>query len=272
MGRGTPKIKKPPDKLLFRQQSREEILMSDQWEKHQTSDSSRPTSTESPRRGRESFQNIGITPPSKSHKPNNSSEEILQQARKNLKPTSSTESSPTRLGMHQAHPPHSPGQSTTHGTETSDREELDEEYQTADVIITSKQHGGKFGRISAIRVSRAIRNLVSDYRFKIISDTTIKVTISASLLHNLVGINSFCGIDVDIFVPTNSGPREYTWGKFYSPALFYSSDEEILEELQEENENIILAKRLHKGSDKIPTRLLKIKFHSSRRPDYFYCL
>ena len=59
---------------------------------------------------------------------------------------------------------------------------------------------------------------------------------------------------------------------FFSQDLFYSSDQEILDQLQEENENISSAKRLFRGSDRIATRLIKVKFETPRRPDYLYCL
>ena len=284
-GRGTPNRKKPPDK----QKSKGQAAIEAQWatdpDLNQTFDSGRITTENrrSPRRNRDNFQSSGVSPPSKSQKPNNKDEELFQQVRANLRPTFSTENSPTRTGSQRAHLLQNSGQASSHPIEPSDHHSREGEpqtaghsrdgtYETADVIITSKNEGQNFGRISVVRVSRALRTLVSTYSFKVTSITTIKVTLNVNLLPNLEGIDLFCGIPVDIAVATSSGPRDFTWGKFYSQDLFYSTDEEILEELQEENENIIFVKRLYRGSEKAPTRLIKVKFQSIRRPEYVFCL
>ena len=88
-GRGTPNRKKTPDK----QKSKGQAAIEAQWatdpDLNQTFDSGR-TSTEnprSPRRTRDNFQPSGLSPPSKSQKPNNTHKEIIQQVRANLRPT-----------------------------------------------------------------------------------------------------------------------------------------------------------------------------------------
>ena len=255
--------------------------MKDQWvedirQPGQASNSGRTTTTENPRRVRDNFQGFqpsGISPPSKSQKPNNDFEEEIQNARANLRSTSSRETSPLQASNRAlSFNSPTPGQTSPRAMDTSlngSGEHVADEIK--EVTITSNQ-GQNFGRISAVRVSRALRDLVSAYSFKVTSITTIRVSVSVRLLQNLVGIEMFCGIPVEVAVSTTTGPREYTWGKFYSQDLFYSSDQEIFEELQEENDDIIFVERLYRGREKIPTRLIKVKFQTTRRPDYVYCL
>ena len=277
-GRGTQNGNKPPGNFPGRTQSKGQAAMVNQWateaEQNQPSSTSR-TITESPKRGRKSFSGSSDnSPTSKSQKPNNDDEKLFQQVRASLRPTfSSTETSPNHENRHRPISPLSPSQQSSHSMDDADDHRATDRNGDGDidVNITTIQ-GQDFGKISAIRVSRALRNLVSVYNFKLISSTTIKVTINVNLLPNLIGRKSFCGKDVEVSVVKTSGPREYSWGKFYSQSLFYSSDQEIFEELDIENPNILFVKRLYRGSDKIPTRLVKVKFQGNHRPEYIYCL
>ena len=71
----------------------------------------------------------------------------------------------------------------------------------------------------------------------------------------------------------NTGnPRSTSWGKIFSDELFECEDDELLSQLQIENNNIILAKRIHRGgAERKPTRLIRIKFNLPKTPDKVFC-
>ena len=82
------------------------------------------------------------------------------------------------------------------------------------------------------------------------------------------------GINVTKFTDQygGRGPRTYVWGKFYSRELINCDDSELLEELRLENENIIEAKRIHRGGQRIRTSIIKVKFNGTTLPRDVYCL
>ena len=183
------------------QKSRLDAALTAQWSKYQDQERSvsskdgRKTNVD--RRDRENIISSGESPPSKFQKPNEYEAE-LQNVRARLKPTSSTESSPTNTGNVPPIYRHGPGTSAERPMDTSQ----DSLPSPADkeVTISTKLQGQDFGKISAITVSKALRSLVSAYTFRVLSTNTIKVTINASFLPKLLGITSFCGKEVEVAV------------------------------------------------------------------------
>ena len=274
-GRGIPPPRTPPknnwNHSSRQQKSRLDAALTAQWSKDQDQERSGLTEdcrkTNVDRRDREGIIS-GIPTTSKSQRTNYYEAE-LQNARSMLRPTASTETRSNRTGN--VHSYYSPNTSMDLMDDTQEDADMNQPMDVS-VTIATKVEGESFGKISAITVSRALKDLVSTYNFKVLSTTTIRVSTKETFLTNLLDITLFCGKEVEVALCTNKGPREYSWGKFFSSDLFYSSDQEILEQLKEENENISFVKRLFRGSDKTATRLIKVKFETPRRPDYVYCL
>ena len=84
-------------------------------------------------------------------------------------------------------------------------------------------------------------------------------------------MTSLLGHNISVSIKPVTGPRDFVWGKFYSNRLFYCNDEEIQEQLQFENEGILYAKRICKGANKEPTRLIRVKFSGNNLPKQVYC-
>ena len=74
-----------------------------------------------------------------------------------------------------------------------------------------------------------------------------------------------------IHEPNNS--RTTSWGKIFSDELAECEDEDLLEQLQLENNNILIAKRILRGSatDRKPTSLIRIKSDTPQIPPRVFC-
>ena len=103
-------------------------------------------------------------------------------------------------------------------------------------------------------------------------------------LEALTRVKTICGLDITVQTHSKSetpsrsanhtGPRMISWGKFFSHDLANSTEEEILEVLKSENPNILSVTRIHRwnNNEKIPTKLIKVKFDTSTAPDKVFCL
>ena len=134
-----------------------------------------------------------------------------------------------------------------------------------------------FKEISPVKVSRALRELsIGTFRALPTTEGDLKVTLQQSKVSILKSLETFLDLRVvsvrEQQGTSSRGPRTYVWGKIFSRALLNAEDDEILEELQEENDNILDVKRIHKGKDKIKTGLLRIKFSGELLPKSVYCL
>ena len=134
-----------------------------------------------------------------------------------------------------------------------------------------------FNKISVISIANALRALSFDpFKFKATKDGKIKVTVNQDKVSAIKNLETFMGRNVisvtEEVISSNSGPRDYIWGKFFSHDLINCEDGEVLEELQRDNDNITEAKRIYKGRDKQRTRLIKVKFNSYEIPKKNYCL
>ena len=197
-------------------------------------------------------------PPSKSFKPTNSDNVFLLNARSSLRPTTPTAStenlaesasktpnqrspvqqhqSPTSLSAMQTSDSDSDSDNSTNGRTVRQ----DSQDSQIIVTITSRDQEQDFSKISRIRIARELSNQVSFIKFIVHSSSTIRVTINPEELSTLASIDNFLGASVEVSaLPPNEGQRDYTWGKIFSHELFHSSESEILEELQVQNENII---------------------------------
>ena len=96
---------------------------------------------------------------------------------------------------------------------------------------------------------------------------------------------TLCNIDIKTIIKTPSrslnmnqphepnNSRTTSWGKIFSEDLVDCEDEELLEQLQIENNNILIAKRILRRSDTglKPTRLIRIKFGTLQIPSRVLC-
>ena len=152
----------------------------------------------------------------------------------------------------------------------------EDEEDTATATVVMEIEDANFKEISPVKVSRALRELsIGTFRALPTTEGDLKVTLQQSKVSILKSLESFLDLKVVSVTEqhgTSRGPRTYVWGKIFSRALLNAEDEEILEELQEENDNILDVKRIHKGKDKIKTGLLRIKFNGELLPKSVYCL
>ena len=135
-------------------------------------------------------------------------------------------------------------------------------------------------KISLIRIVGELSKCLTDFRAHNTREKNIRVELSNDLdLVALRKLKSLCGHDITVQVSSTSRhtsntlqSRTISWGKIFSHELFLCTDDEILSQLQSENEHILSAKRIHRTSERIPTRLIKIKFDRPTIPDKIYCL
>ena len=144
-------------------------------------------------------------------------------------------------------------------------------------------------KISKVKVVRELGGIINDFRVNYDRENkSIKVRLNGmGDVEVLKGMTSLNSNDIQIKHETpilhtqpqpsqntnNSGnSRTTSWGKFFSHDLFECEDEELLEQMQIENENIILAKRIFKGGfERKATRLIRIKFGTPSTPDKVFC-
>ena len=130
-----------------------------------------------------------------------------------------------------------------------------------------------FSKLSSIKISRELTRLVGTFcEGKAINSSTIKFSMNPSNSHKIASLTHFFEYNAKFSIRPGIGPRDYIWGKIYSHSLFFCSDEEINEQLQEDNDGIIFAKRICRGESRTPTRLIRIKFKGSVLPKECFCL
>ena len=112
-----------------------------------------------------------------------------------------------------------------------------------------------FSKLSSIKISRELTRLVGTFcEGKAINSSTIKFSMNPSNSHKIASLTHFF---------------EYN-AKFSIRRKF--SNEKINEQLQEDNDGIIFAKRICRGESMAPTRLIGIKFKGSVLPKECFCL
>ena len=130
-----------------------------------------------------------------------------------------------------------------------------------------------FSKFSSIKISRELTRLVGTFcEGKAINSNTVKFSINPSDSHKIASLTNFFDFNAKFSIRPGTGPRDYIWGKIYSNNLFFCSDEEINEQLQEDNKGIIFAKRICRGASRAPTRLIRIKFKGNVLPEECFCL
>ena len=130
-----------------------------------------------------------------------------------------------------------------------------------------------FSKFSSIKISRELTRLVGIFcEGKAINSSTIKFSMDPSYSHKIANLSYFFEYKAKFSIRPGTGPRDYIWGKIYSQNLFFCSDEEINEQLQEDNIGILFAKRICRGESRTPTRLIRIKFKGNVLPKECFCL
>ena len=156
------------------------------------------------------------------------------------------------------------------------------------VYCTITSHATDITKISKVKVVREIANYVTEFRVNYERSTkSIEIKLigqcDVERLKEITTLNTIPVIITQKTLPLNTpslntpssssqSTRTTSWGKIYSDDLFDCEDEELLEQLQGENENILLAKRIFRGGiEKKPTRLIRIKFNTIHTPDKIFC-
>ena len=141
-------------------------------------------------------------------------------------------------------------------------------------------------KLSMIRIVGELERFISDFRSFFTRNKSVRVEVNSSLdLEALKKVKNICGHSIKVDTLTQQTrpalhtqshtavtSRTISWGKIFSNTLSNSTDDEILEQLQKQNQHILSVKRLFRGADKIPTRLLKIKFDTPVIPLKVFCL
>ena len=246
--------------------------------------------------------------PSSTHKPIQtqiSAAQVYDQAKANLKPTETNTTDVTKnvnntqgaiggtsnedLMVTVAHK-----MSNYRGSEQpmSDEDDDNNGSATAEAKFTcliASEDGFDLTTASRIAVAGELGKSISKFRLYRTNNKCLKIELENNLdLEALKKLKTLYGHNVTVQVqtlqiastthspniPTADNSRTISWGKIFSEDLLHSSDEEILYQLQQENANILSAKkitRMRNGSEVI-TRLVKIKFNSPTIPEKVYCL
>ena len=148
--------------------------------------------------------------------------------------------------------------------------------ETSDITVFSK-----------ISLVREIGEIIKDFRVtKNRPNKELEVKVSDNVsAETLKTKRTLCNIDIKIIIkklsrslnmnqphePNNS--RTTSWGKIFCEDLVDCEDEDILEQLQIENTNILMAKKILRRSDTgfKPTRLIRIKFGTPQIPSRVLC-
>ena len=141
-------------------------------------------------------------------------------------------------------------------------------------------------KLSMVQVVRDLSKSLSNFRTFFTRNRQIRVEVVGNLdLEALKHIKTLCNYDVTVefqtqtrsFTPHTQAPntRTISWGKFFSHELVNCTDEDLLEQLQAENADILLAKRMFRTAadgSRAPSKLIKIKFDTPTIYDIIFCL
>ena len=143
------------------------------------------------------------------------------------------------------------------------------------VFVVSNDSGEEeidLNKVSCIKIARELKRLVGTYcEGKVVGKDTIKFQAKAAYCDHIRKISKFLEYKVTITIGQEAGPRDFVWGKIFSHSLINADDDEIQEQLQQENQGVMFAKRICKGAYREPTKLIRIKFQGTELPEEVYC-